>query len=190
MKKINVPITQAFRLAYPKIVCLITAVDPNKENDNIITLAWTTSISFNPPIFGVSIGPTRYTHNLIKQTEEFGVNLPTIEIVDKILYCGRNSGKRVNKFEKTGLTPIPAKKIQAKLIKECITNFECKVIDVQEYGDHSFFVGRVVAAIANEGTYDLTKKRLNIKELNLIFHCGGDFFCTNQNTLISPKKVK
>ena len=188
MTKTSVPITEAFRLAYPKIVCLITAADPSKENDNIITLAWTTAISFNPPIFGVSIGPTRYTHKLIKQSEEFGVNLPSMDIVDKVLFCGRNSGKTVDKFKKTGLTPIPAKKIKAKLIKECVANFECKVIDVQSYGDHSLFVGQVVAAMCDEGKYLKNKKRLDIEKLNLVFHCGGDFFCANKNTIVSPKK--
>ena len=188
MTKTNIPITEAFRLAYPKIVCLITAADTTKENGNIITLAWTTPISFNPPIYGVSMGPTRYTHNLIKESGEFGVNLPTMEIIEKILYCGRNSGRKVNKFEKTGLTPIPAKKIKAKLIKECVSNFECQVIDVQKYGDHSLFVGQVVAAMCDEGKYNKIEKRLNIEELELVFHCGGDLFCSNQHTICSPKK--
>ncbi|NVM28912.1 MAG: flavin reductase family protein [Candidatus Helarchaeota archaeon] len=182
MTKTNIPLTQAFRLAYPKIVCLITA------KDNIITLAWTTTISFNPPIFGVSIGPTRYTHKLITEAGAFGVNLPTMEIVDKVLYCGRNSGRMVNKFEKTGLTPIAAKKIDAKLIKECVANFECEVIDAQEYGDHTLFVGKVVAAMCEEGKYLSTEKRLKIEELELIYHCGGDLFCSNQHAIVSPKK--
>lgn len=182
MVKANIPLTQAFRLAYPKIVCLITA------KENIITLAWTTAISFNPPIFGVSIGPTRHTHKLIEETGEFGVNLPTMEIVDKVLFCGRNSGKVLNKFEKTGLTPIPATKINAKLIEECVANFECKVIDSQKYGDHTFFVGKVVAAQCEEGKYLSQKKRLKIEDLELVYHCGGDFFCSNQHTIVSPKK--
>jgi flavin reductase (DIM6/NTAB) family NADH-FMN oxidoreductase RutF len=188
MTKESVPVTQAFRLAYPKIVCLITAADPSKENGNIITLAWTTAISFNPPLFGVSIGPTRYTHKLIEESREFGVNLPTMEIVDKVLFCGRNSGRTLDKFERTGLTPIPATKIQAPLIKECVANFECQVMDTQKYGDHTLFVGKVVAAMADRGAYNMLKKRLDLANLNLVFHCGGDFFCANKNTIVSPKK--
>ena len=187
MSKVNIPITQAFRLAYPKIVCLITAADQSKEHDNIVTLAWTTPISFNPPIFGISIGPTRYTHKLIQVTKEFGVNLPTMAIVDKVLYCGRNSGKSVDKFEQTGLTPIPAKKIKASLIKECVANFECKVLDMQTYGDHSLIVGRVVAAMCDDGKYLLDKKRLDLENLDLVYHCGGDLFCSNTHKIISPK---
>ncbi len=188
MKKINIPVTQAFRLAYPKIVCLITSIDSTYQKDNIITLAWTTPISFNPPIFGVSIGPTRYTHQLIEQSKEFGVNLPTMNILDKVLYCGRNSGRKVNKFEKTGLTPLPAKKIKASLIKECVANFECKVMDIQTYGDHSLFIGKVVAAMCDEGRYLLDKQRLNLEDLELVYHCGGDYFCSNQHSVVSPKK--
>lgn len=182
MVKIKIPITEAFRLAYPKIVCLITA------DENIITLAWTTAISFNPPIFGVSIGLTRHTHKLIEASGEFGVNLPTMEIVDKVLSCGRNSGRTVNKFEKTGLTPVPATKIKAKLIGECIANFECTVIDRQTYGDHTFFVGKVVAASCEEGKYLAQEKRLKIEELELVYHCGGDLFCSNNQEIVAPKK--
>ncbi|MHA1267837.1 MAG: flavin reductase family protein [Candidatus Helarchaeota archaeon] len=180
MGKIDIPITESFRLAYPKIVCLITA------DSNIITLAWTTPISFTPPIFGVSIGLTRHSHKLITQAKEFGVNLPTMEILDKVLYCGRNSGRKINKFEQTGLTPIPASKIKAKLIKECVANFECILMDTQKYGDHTFFVGKVVAAHCEEGSYLIDEKRLKIEALNLVYHCGGDLFCTNQNETIKP----
>ncbi|MHA1130678.1 MAG: flavin reductase family protein [Candidatus Helarchaeota archaeon] len=188
MTKSQVPIAHAFRLAYPKIVCLITAADPSKENGNIITLAWTTAISFNPAIYGVSIAIKQHSNKLIKQSGEFAVNLPTMEILDKVLYCGRNSGRNIDKFKETGLTPIPAKKIQVKLIEECITNFECKVIDAQEYGDHTFFVGKVVEAQVSDGVYDKTKKRLDIEHLGLVYHCGGDLFCTNKNEVITPKK--
>ena len=182
MVKIDIPISQAFRLAYPKIVCLITA------DENIITLAWTTPISFMTPIFGVSVNLKSLTHKLIKEAGEFGVNLPTIEIVDKVLFCGRNSGRNVNKFERTGLTPVPAKKIKTKLIQECVANFECEVIDAQKYGDHSLFVGKVVAARCEEGKYLTTQKRLNIEELDLVYHCGGDLFCSNKHVIIKPKK--
>jgi len=185
--KTNIPLVDAFRLAYPQLVCLITASDPEKQSDNIITLAWTTAISFNPPIFGVSIGTTRFTHDLIKKAGEFGVNVPTMEILAKVLYCGRNSGRKVSKFAETGLTAVPATKIKTKLIQECVSNFECKVIDTQKYGDHSFFVGKVVAALCDEGKYLKGEKRLKIEELNLVYHCGGDLFCTNQNSVISPK---
>ena len=150
-------------------------------------MAWTTPISFQPPIFGISIGPTRFTHTLIKEEGEFGVNLPTMEIVEKVLYCGRNSGRYVNKFEETGLTPISANIIKTNLIKECVANFECKVMDVQKYGDHSLFVGRVVAAVCEEGKYLSLEKRLKIEDLELVYHCGGDLFCSNQHTIVSPK---
>jgi flavin reductase (DIM6/NTAB) family NADH-FMN oxidoreductase RutF len=42
-------------------------------------------------------------------------------------YCGCVSGKDVDKFEKTGLTKEPAKKVKASLITECPVNLECVV---------------------------------------------------------------
>jgi len=180
--KIQIPLTDYFRLTHPRNVCLITA------DENIITLAWTTPISLNPPLFGISVGFTRTSYKLIKEAGDFGVNVPTMDMIDKVLYCGRHSGKKINKFEKTGLTPIPATKIKAKLIKECIANFECELIDAQKYGDHGFFVGKVVAAGCEEGKYLFDQKRLQIEELDLIYHIGGDFFCSNKNKVVSPKE--
>lgn len=185
--KTTIPLVDAFRLAYPQLVCLITAADPDNQTDNIITLAWTTPISFNPPIFGVSVGTTRYTHDLIKKAGEFAVNVPTTEILEKVLYCGHHSGRKINKFENTGLTPIPATKIKTSLIQECVSNFECKVLDSQIYGDHCFFVGKIVAAVCEEEKYLKKEKRLKIEELNLVYHVGGDLFSTNQNSVISPQ---
>jgi len=68
----------------------------------------------------------------------------------EVLYCGTHSGREVDKFKETGLVAVPAKKVRPPLIEGCVANFECKVVGEIETGDHTIFVGEVVAAHVSE----------------------------------------
>ena len=82
-----------------------------REKPNIVTLAWVGTICSNPPMLSISIRPSRYSNELVKQEGEFAVNLPPVDLVRDTDYCGSVSGRKVDKFAKTGLTPVPAKAI-------------------------------------------------------------------------------
>jgi len=150
---------------------------------NIITLAWSMPLSSDPPMVAVSIAPRRYSHRLIEQTKEFVVNVPTMKIVREVLYCGRVSGRSEDKFKGAKLTRLPAKKVKAPLIKECVAHLECKLSKQVKVGDHTLFVGEVVAAHVNSGvfteTYDLTK-------VKPVYHVGGDRFVTVESETVVP----
>jgi flavin reductase (DIM6/NTAB) family NADH-FMN oxidoreductase RutF len=117
-------------------------------------------------MLSISIRPSRYSNELIKQQGEFAVNLPTVDLVRVTDYCGSVSGRKVDKFEATGLTPLPAKAIETVIIAECPVNIECQVTQVLPLGVHDLFLGKVVAvqvdeSILNEaGDLDLTKTEL------------------------------
>jgi len=64
----------------------------------------------------------------------------------EVLYCGTHSGRDVDKFKETGLVAVPAKNVRPPLIEECVANFECRVVGEIETGDHTIFVGEIVAA--------------------------------------------
>jgi len=132
---------------------------------------------------GISIAPGRYSHKLIEQTREFVVNVPTMEIVKEMLYCGRVSGRNKDKFKEAKLTPLPAKRVKAPIIKECVAHLECRLSKQLKIGDHTLFVGEVIAAYANTGVftekYDLTK-------VKPIYHVGGDEFATLESETIVP----
>ncbi|PJB22242.1 MAG: flavin reductase family protein, partial [Euryarchaeota archaeon CG_4_9_14_3_um_filter_38_12] len=80
-------------------------------------------------MYGISMDPKRYSHNLIMDSKEFVVNFAPFSIVDKLHYCGRHSGRNVDKFRETGLTPVPAEKVNAPLIKECYSHLECRLAE-------------------------------------------------------------
>jgi flavin reductase (DIM6/NTAB) family NADH-FMN oxidoreductase RutF len=129
----------------------------------------------------VSIAPKRYSHKLIDETREFVINVPTMKIVKETLYCGRVSGRKRDKFKDTGLTQLPAKKVKAPIIKECIAHLECKLIKQIKTGDHTLFIGEVVAAYVNEGTFT---KTYDLKRVKPIYHVGEDKFVTVESETV------
>ncbi len=114
--------------------------------DNIITLAMCHVFSFKPPYVGVGISPRRYSYGLFKESEDFAVNIPSSKLVKQTELCGTKSGRKVDKFEVAGLTREKASKVSAPLIKECPVNIECFKVKEIEAGDHTWFVGEIVAA--------------------------------------------
>jgi len=163
-----------YRLLHPKLVVLLTCVDESGKA-NIITLAWAMPVSIQPPLIVVSIAPRRYSHGLIEKTKEFVLNIPTMELLKETFFCGRRSGRDVDKFGETGLTPLPARKVKAPIIKECVAHLECTLHKRVEAGDHTLFIGEVVAAYADKNVFAQT---YDVEKAKLIYHIGGAEFTT------------
>ena len=156
---------------FPKMAALVTVMD--KEKPNIITLAWHSPLSFNPPLYGISVDHKRYSHNLIMDSKEFVVNFAPFGIVEKLHYCGRHSGRNVDKFRETGLTPVPAEKVKAPLIKECYSHLECRLAETKKYGDHTLFVGEVVNVAADENAFEKI-----LKDVLPVYYLGENTYTT------------
>ncbi len=182
--KVEVDLSFFHRLLHPKLVVLVTCIDPLKGTTNIITLAWTTPISHQPPLLLLGIGPKRYSHELISETKEFVVNIPTMDIVKETLFCGRRTGRIHDKFKETGLTPLPAKMVRPPIIKECVAHVECKLHQQISIGDRTLFVGEVLTAYVNEGVFP--NNQFDIKKVKLIYHAGEDDFATLAPRIVTP----
>jgi flavin reductase (DIM6/NTAB) family NADH-FMN oxidoreductase RutF len=129
--------------AFPVVLVVV-----GREEKNIITVALVHVFSLNPPLIGIGIMPSRYSHELLHRSPDFSVNIPCKELVEETIYCGEMSGKDVDKFEETGMTAIPGKRISSPIIEECIVNLECRKVQVFDTGDHTWFIGEVVCAQA------------------------------------------
>lgn len=128
--------------------------------DNIITLAMCHVFSFKPPLLGIGVGPKRYSHGLLKASKDFAVNIPDTTLLKATKVCGSKSGRRVDKFAASGLTKEKAEKVSAPLIAECPVNIECVKVDEVDAGDHTWFVGEIVAARMRPGYDKLTDMML------------------------------
>ena len=134
-----------YRWFYPARLVLVTSVDETNK-PNIITLAWSMPVSSSPPLLAIAVGKTRYSHKLVSACKEFVVNFPGEGLANETLLCGSISGRNKNKFEEAKLTPMRAEKVKPPVIKECARAFECRLVKEIGAGDHTIFIGEVVAA--------------------------------------------
>jgi flavin reductase (DIM6/NTAB) family NADH-FMN oxidoreductase RutF len=141
----EVTVEAAWLRKYPERTVLVVSSD-REGRPNIITLGWNMPTSRTPPLAVISVGVTRYSHGLIHDGGAFVLVFPSIEIEGAVLYCGTHSGREVDKFQETGLTPLPAQHVAPPLIKEGVVNMECKVVGELRTGDHTLFVGEILAA--------------------------------------------
>lgn len=188
MKKIMS--TSSFvRMSGPQITVIATAADPEKpDKTGAITLAWTTPLSIKPPLFGVVIGPSRHTHDIIKRAGVFTVNILPLDYLKETEWVGRHSGKRLeDKLAEAGLTAKPGKSSgHAVSIAEALASFECRVVDEITTGDHTLFVGEVVHAEASTEFFD-EEKGWDFDKTQLIYHAGRDIFVTNKEGICSKE---
>lgn len=116
-----------------------------RVNDTIngMTASWVAQVSLSPLLIMVSIAPPRYSHDLIKESGVFAVNVLTRDQVDLGKRFGYKSGRKVDKF--AGLEHS-ASKTGAPILPQAYAYFDLKLVDTFPAGDHTLFVGEVVDA--------------------------------------------
>jgi flavin reductase (DIM6/NTAB) family NADH-FMN oxidoreductase RutF len=157
-------VVAAYRAIFPTPAALVTTVDA-EGRPNIATAGEVYMLSLNPLIVGAGFRRATYTNKLLHETGEFVVNLPKRELLEAVDYCGSVSGREVDKFKATGLTPVPAKHVKAPLVGECPVNIECRVRNVVhfDYMDRDVFASECLAVhidediIGEDGLPNLTK---------------------------------
>jgi len=148
-----------------------------------MAVSWIMPASSNPPLVAMMLGKASYSHELITESEEFVINIPSFDLAPQVLFCGRRSGRHVDKFKETGLTLIPAQSVQTPIIKECMAHIECQVEKTLETGHNDLIVGRVVAAYVTKGLFSNV---YNMKEFRPLLHVGRNFFTTTTQEVIEP----
>ena len=120
------------------------------DSFNLITVAWTGIVCSKPPMLSISVRPERYSYGLIRESGEFTVNLPTAEQIFVTDYCGVVSGKDVDKFKETKLTPLAGSQVSAPLVAECPLGLACKVTQTLELGSHTLLLAEIVTIQVSE----------------------------------------
>lgn len=167
MKPMN--ISRAFTLMEPGPVVFVTTNDG--EKNNIMTVSWTMVMGFTP-IFAITTGPWNYSYAALRNTRECVIAIPTVDLIDQVVGVGTCSGADTDKFVKFGLTPVTGEHVRSPLIKECLANIECKVIDIIKkhnivvlegiaaYFDSSRKETRTIHAVG-DGTFIIDGRKLN-----------------------------
>lgn len=139
-------IVNAFQTRYPEPVAVIVTLDSRQHRANISSQGWFMFASYAPPMVAISIANTHYTCETIRSAGEFVLALPNAKQADAVYFCGMHSGREHDKFKESGFEPLPAEKVKAPLIAGACANFECKVTTSLPAGDHTLFVGEIVAS--------------------------------------------
>jgi len=145
--------TQFGGLLNPRLALLVTCCDTKGES-NVLTIAWHTPLSHHPPLLGISVGITRYSHQLIESTGEFAVNILGASMVNAVRICGEYSGELDDKFTIAKLETRLAEQISVPVLRDALAILECKLYDQVPVGDHTLFIGEVVHVSVREGIYD------------------------------------
>ena len=169
----SMQLRKAFTLIEPGPVVLVTTNDG--EKDNIMTISWTMVVEFTP-LFAITTGPWNYSYAALRKSKECVIAIPTVDLIDEVVGVGTCSGADTDKFKNFGLTSLKGKHVNAPLIKECLANIECEVIDVVKkhnivvlegvaaYFDSSRKEKRTIHAIG-DGTFVVDGRKLDRKKM-------------------------
>lgn len=158
---------------YPIPAVMVTS--GSMEKSNIMTVAWTGILNTNPAMCYISVRPERYSYNLIKESEEFVINLTNEKLAFATDWCGIRSGKDYDKFNEMGLTKERANHVKCPIIKESPVAVECKVKEMKELGSHHVFIAEVLSIDADEKYID-EKGAFDISKCDLIAYANGGYY--------------
>lgn len=145
------------------------------EKPNVMTAAWTGIICSEPVLVYVSLRPSRYSHKLIKESGEFVINVPTVDLAKAVDLCGVKSGKDVDKFTLAGITAEPCTKVKAPQVAESPVSLECKVKNIASFGSHDMFLAEVVAVNVDDALID-KNGALNLGKAGLLAYAHGFYY--------------
>jgi len=173
----EVPLAKVFQLIEPGPVVLLTTA--SKGRANVMTMSWHMMMEFLPPLIACVVSPADYSYKALRSTRECVIAIPGVDLAGKVVDIGNCSGADVDKFKAFGLTAMPAKKVAAPLIGQCLANVECKVVDTRMVHQYALFILQAVKA-----WNDPKRKERRT------FHANGDgTFVVDGRTIDLKKKM-
>lgn len=167
MEKIQVEYEKMY---YGFPVILVSYYDKN-GNPNVTTLSSSYTLK-DMMVLGFS--SKGYAVSQIKEVSDFVVNIADSRLVQEIEVCGKNSGKECNKFEASGLTPIPSDVVKAPFIAECPISIECTLTDIMEsthYQGITNILAQIKGRLVSKDYLD-ANNRLKITEFDNVLYYG------------------
>ena len=161
-------------MLYPLPAVMVSVADRDGKS-NIFTVAWAGTVCTNPPMVGISVRPSRYSHHMIVETGEFVINLMTRALARATDYCGVRSGRDVDKWKETGLTPVQSDVVKAPCIAQSPVNIECRVTQTLQLGSHDLFIAQVAAVHADDQYMD-AKGRFHLEQALPMVYSHGEYY--------------
>ena len=145
------------------------------EKPNVMTVAWTGIINTEPALTYVSIRPSRHSYEIIKESGEFVINLPTLALIKACDFCGVRSGKYIDKFTEMRLTAEACSQVSCPQIQQSPVSLECKVEEIRPYGTHDMFIARILSVNIDDKYLDEDGK-LCFEKMGLVAYAHGFYY--------------
>ena len=160
-------------LLSPVPPALVTCKDGEREN--VLTIAWTGIVNSDPPKTYISVRPSRYSYDIIKNSGVFAINLTTKGLARAADWCGVRTGAKLDKFERCKLARERANEIDCPILADSPLVLECRVTDVIPLGSHDMFLADIVAVDVDEALVDESGK-LHLDRAGLVAYSHGEYF--------------
>lgn len=141
---------------FPESVVFIVAPD-DKGNPNVMPAGWSMFTSNDPLMLSVSVGLERYTHDLLKNADDYVIAFPSAAQKEDIEFCGSHSGADIDKVAESDLELAKPDTVSTPILENAVACFECRPEGAYRTGDHRIFVGEIVAAQVSESYEERVK---------------------------------
>ena len=178
MAKRSFPLSKVYGLLEPGPVVLLSTA--HRGRANVMAMSWHTMMEFEPPLIGCVVSGNHFSFAGLMATRQCVISIPGSDIAAKIVKCGNASGRRIDKFEAFGLTPVTASEVGAPMIAECFADLECTVFDTRLVNRYNFFVLEVVKAWIDPA----------IKDPRTLHHRGRGRFMVAGETIKLASRAK
>jgi flavin reductase (DIM6/NTAB) family NADH-FMN oxidoreductase RutF len=145
------------------------------DRSNLLTVAWTGIVNTIPPKTYISVRPSRYSYDIIRESGVFAINLTTRELVPAADWCGVHTGAKVNKFERCHLQTENASVIDCPILSDSPLTLECRVTDILPMGTHDLFLADILSVTVEESLLDEAGK-LHMERAGLLAYLHGDYY--------------
>lgn len=164
------------------------------EKPTALTIGWTGITCSDPPKTYISVRPERNSHDIIKETGEFVINMMPSSFVRQVDYCGIKSGRTEDKLAKMKLVPQECANVSAPQIAQSPITLECKVTDIIPLGSHDMFMADILSVNIAKELLD-ERGRLKIEQAGLMAYAHGTYFALGKKIgtfgfSVKPKRAK
>ena len=163
------------------VPAVLVTCGSSPDDWNVLTVAWTGTLCTDPAMCYISVRKERHSYDLIERYMEFTINLTTEQMAHATDWCGVKSGRDVNKFKATGLTPIPGELVSSPTIEQSPLSIECAVTEILHLGSHDMFMARVLGVRADDRYIDPATGSFDLQKARLIAYSHGHYYALGQH---------
>ncbi|MBK6744775.1 MAG: flavin reductase family protein [Hydrogenophilales bacterium] len=172
------PLSRVYALLEPGPVLLLATAGTARPN--VMTLSWHMPVEFEPPLVACVLSNMDFSYARLKAERECTLNIPTLELADKVVAVGNCSGRDVDKFAAHGLATRPSSLVRAPRVVGCYASLECRVVDTRMANRYGIFILEVVKAWVDA----------SVKAPKTLHHRGKGTFMVAGDTITLSSRMK